>query len=150
MGTGLLKLKILLILVIVLILIGGCVHAPSGSNTPEEALREIHKNDDYAPQVIDILEIVEVNSSRVLAIYEVLTEEGEEDILIGDLELNERNNWILTNAINIGLPSHKDILDITSSTINFQAGYRKKSDENEDLIIVDIGDIDLEIWIQIK
>ncbi|MED4018791.1 hypothetical protein [Sutcliffiella cohnii] len=150
MGTGLLKLKIFLIIVVGLSLIVGCVHDHSGSNTPEEALKEIHKNDDYAPQVIDILDIVEINSSRVFAIYEVLTEEGEKDILIANIELNERNNWTLTDAINIGLPSHKDILDITSSTLNFQAGYRKKSDEYEDLIIVDIGDADLEIWIKLK
>ena len=122
MGTSLLKLKIFLILVISLILIVGCVYASSGSKTPEDALREAHKNDDYAPQVVNILEIVEVNSSRVLAIYEVLTEDGEEDILIANIELNEGNNWSLTDAINIGLPSHKDILDITSSTLKFQAG----------------------------
>lgn len=142
------KIKVLLLSVLASVLIIGCSNTTNGSETPEDAITQIHLNDEYAPEIIETFELVEISPNRFFGVYKGLLED-EEDVFIGNIEKEEGEGWHVTHATNIGMPSH-DRLNQSSSTEKFQAGYKETSEEaNDNLIIVELDDDDLEIWIEL-
>ncbi len=139
--------RFLFILIFLLIFTVGCQpNNNSSSNTPEEALEQIHIDEGYA-EVVDIYKTIEINEDRVISVYKGAINNNEE-IFVANIERVD-GRWLVTVAQNIGMPS-ADTLNRSSVTEKFKAGFTDKhSILNEEIKIIELSDSNFKIWVEV-
>ena len=139
--------RFLFILIFLLILCVGCqTNNNSSSNTPKEALEQIHIDGGFA-EVVEIYETIEIDEDRVIGVYKG-TINNSEEIFVANIEQVD-GRWLVTDAQNIGMPS-ADSLNQSSVTEKFKAGFADKhSFLNEEIITIELSDRNFKIWIEV-
>ncbi|GKV65773.1 MULTISPECIES: hypothetical protein [Sporosarcina] len=141
--------KKIFFLLLTLLLATGCAASKSSmSNTPEEALDQLHAEEGFA-EVIKVYRTLEVDNDRVITVYKGNMDQKEE-IFIANVKKSEKDSWSVTDAISIGVPS-EEITTESTATASFEAGYIKKnSAANPNTKTVEIDDDKYKVWVKVN
>ncbi|ARD46984.1 hypothetical protein [Sporosarcina sp. P33] len=131
------------------IILAGCQTAgkSSTSNTPAEALEELHTEEGYA-DVEKIYRTLEVDNDRVITVYKGIMDNTEE-IFIANVKRTNEDAWEVTDAIGIGMPS-EDVIGESTSTAAFEAGFTKRNNASSpNTKLVQIQDKKFKVWVKV-
>lgn len=131
------------------VVLAGCQTADknSTSNTPKEALEQLHVEEGFA-EVKKIYRTLEVDNDRVINVYKGVLD-GEEEIFIAKLNKEKNDTWTVTDAIGIGMPS-EDNVDERTETASFIAGFTKKNEApSPNTKLVQIDDKKYKVWVKV-
>ena len=131
------------------VILAGCQTADknSTSNTPQEALEQLHSEEGFA-EVVKVYRTVEVDNDKVINVYKGVLD-GKEEIFIAKLNKEKNDTWTVTDAIGIGMPSEENINE-SITTSSFEAGFTKKNEApNPNTKLVQIDDKKFKVWVKV-
>ncbi|PIC72852.1 hypothetical protein [Sporosarcina sp. P17b] len=131
------------------VILAGCQTADknSTSNTPQEALEQLHTDEGYA-EVVKIYRTLEVDNNKVISVYKGTLDDTEE-IFIAKLNREKDDTWTVTDAIGIGMPSEENLGESTK-TSSFEAGFTKKNNApSPNTKLVQTDDKKYRVWVKV-
>ncbi|PID21359.1 hypothetical protein CSV61_08990 [Sporosarcina sp. P3] len=131
------------------VVLAGCQTADknSTSNTPQEAIEQLHAEEGFA-EVVKLYRTVEIDNDKVITVYKGLLDETEE-IFIAKLNKEKDDTWTVTDAIGIGMPSDENIGE-SVKTSSFEAGFTKKNNApSPNTKLVQTDDKKYRVWIKV-
>ncbi|PIC70762.1 hypothetical protein CSV77_07530 [Sporosarcina sp. P16b] len=131
------------------VILVGCQTADKNttSNTPREALEQLHAEEGFA-EVVKVYRTLEVDNNKVINVYKGILD-GTEEIFIAKLNKEKDDTWTVTDAIGIGMPSEKNLGE-SVKTSSFEAGFTKKNNApSPNTKLVQTDDKKYRVWVKV-
>ncbi|PIC87163.1 hypothetical protein CSV72_04085 [Sporosarcina sp. P20a] len=130
------------------VVLAGCQTADknSTSNTPQEALEQLHTEEGFA-EVVKMYRTLEIDNNKVISVYKGILD-GAEEIFVAKLNKEKDDTWTVTDAMGIGMPSEENIGE-SIKTPSFEAGFTKKnSAPSPNTKLVQTDDKKYRVWVK--
>ncbi|WP_313238311.1 hypothetical protein [Sporosarcina ureae] len=131
------------------VVLTGCQTANknSTSNTPQEAIEQLHAEEGFA-EVVKVYRTLEVDNNKVINVYKGILD-GTEEIFVAKLNKEKDDTWTVTDAIGIGMPSEENIGE-SIKTPSFEAGFTKKNNApSPNTKLVQTDDKKYRVWVKV-
>lgn len=131
------------------VILAGCQTADKNStlNTPEEAIEQLHAGEGFA-KVVKVYRTVEIDNDKVINVYKGILD-GTEEIFVAKLNKEKDDEWTVTDAIGIGMPSEENLGE-SIKTSSFETGFTKKNNApSPNTKLVQTDDKKYRVWVKV-